>query len=115
LFEDWVDCNRQHPINCTVAYASTKSTNHLIITAKRTQPQKNLIDTAKPRDRRQMNHQSDPASNIENTIVAIRQVNYSDPPFTTENTIVTMVLSMQALGLNILLSPEFHERNGTQR
>jgi hypothetical protein len=37
----------------------------------------------------------------------------SDPAFTTEDTIVAIILSMRALGLNILLSPDFQQQDGT--
>jgi hypothetical protein len=35
------------------------------------------------------------------------------PAFTTENTIVALILSMRALGLNILLSPDLQQHDGT--
>ena len=36
----------------------------------------------------------------------------SSPAFTTEDTIVAIILSMRALGLNILLSPDLQQRDG---
>jgi hypothetical protein len=36
----------------------------------------------------------------------------SGPAFTTEDTIVAIILSMRALGLQIILSPDFQQQDG---